>query len=194
MEAKDRKVKGSLLLDYVRMIHADKSRDWGKYLTKEEMDVINGRILASIWYPHDIYMKCGNAVFQEIAGGSLSVARQFGKFNAGSLFQGTYKGTLESVLAKGGGVVKFLERYASMTPNLFNFATVSMKIISDKHATCVIKADLDFSEFPAEPFFNQLAGTIEGLVEMSGGKNVKVKFTTIRDPGVTYAEYDAIWD
>jgi len=193
MEAKDRKVKGSLLLDYVRMMHADKSKDWGKYLTKEELDLINGRILASVWYPADIYIKCGDAVFHELARGSLNVSRQFGKFNADTLFQGTYKGTLEAVLTKGGGVVKFLERYAAMTPNLLNFANISIKPISEKRAICAYKVELDFSEFPADGFLSQLAGTIEKLIELAGGKNVTVNFTIKKEPGTTYADYDATW-
>lgn len=194
METKDRKAKGTVLLDYVRMIHATKDRNWDKYFTEEEWDLINGRILASIWYPFEIFAKCGTAVFHEIAQGSLSVTRQFGKFNADTLFQGTYKGTLEAVLAKGGGVIKFLERYAAMTPNLVNFVSISVKGVSEKHANLVFEVNLEASEFPFEPYSNQLAGTIERLAELAGGRNVKVTFVMKPGKSLSRTEYDILWD
>lgn len=49
MEMDELKVKGTVLLDYVRLIKAVKDKNWDKYLTDADKQIINGRILPSLW-------------------------------------------------------------------------------------------------------------------------------------------------
>ena len=194
MELASAKVKGTVLLDYVRLIRANSDKNWDKYLEKEDWDIINGRILASLWYPYDIYVRCGKAVFYEIAGGNLNIVRQFGRFNADTLFKGTYKGILELVVSRGGGVIRFAEHYAAMAPTLYNFAKVSVDKVSEKKAKLHVKVDLDPTHVLIEPFFNQFSGTVERLVELAGGKNVKVSYSTKLEERDLCAELDISWE
>ena len=65
----DQKVKGTMLIDQVRMIRGNKDKDWNKYLTPEDLNIIKGRVLPAAWYPLETYKRCGRAVFQLLAGG-----------------------------------------------------------------------------------------------------------------------------
>ncbi len=188
------KVKGTVLLDYVRLIRDNKDKDWDKYLTDEDWEIINRRVLPSLWYPVESVTRCGKAVFYEIAGGDLNTVKQFGKFNADTLFsKGTYKSTLDMVIQKGGGVAEFIERYANMSPTFSNFIKHSVEKISEKHLKFHVDLDKKLGDV-LEPFSFQLAGTIERLAELAGGKNVKVdvKVDTEADPPT--ADFDVTWE
>ena len=190
----DYKIKGTVLLDYIRIIRSNPDRNWDKYLKKEDWEVVNSRVLPSMWYPYGLFFRTGKAVFEEIAAGNLQIAKQFGKANAETLFKGAYKSMLDSILAQGGGVVRFLERYASLSLSLFNFITVNLEEITEKNVKLTIDVEMDATEMLAEPYFNQLAGTVESLVTMSGGKNPKVVFISKyweNDPNTVY---DVSWD
>jgi hypothetical protein len=62
MDLNDKKVKGSILVDFVRMIRNFKNLDWNRYLKPEDWEVINSLILSTKWYPLGTYSKCSYAV------------------------------------------------------------------------------------------------------------------------------------
>ena len=194
MIMKDKKVKGTVLLDYVRLIRVAKDKNWDKHLKKEDWDIVNGRILPSLWYPYEIFFRLGKAVFHEIANSNLDIVKQFGKSNAETLFKGTYKGIMDSTVSSGGGVIKFLERYATLTPTLFNFVTNSYEKISENHVIFRVKIDLKPDEMISEPYFAQLSGTIEKVVEMCGGKNPKTKLIAKQWEGAPDTAIDISWE
>ena len=43
----DEKVKGTMMIDQVRMIRGNKDKDWNKYLKPEDWNKINTKILPS---------------------------------------------------------------------------------------------------------------------------------------------------
>jgi hypothetical protein len=43
----DEKVKGTMMIDQVRMIRGNKDKDWNKYLKPEDWNIINTKILPS---------------------------------------------------------------------------------------------------------------------------------------------------
>ncbi len=47
----ERKVKGTMVVDQVKLIRGNKSMNWSKYLKPEDWEAINKRILPSEWYP-----------------------------------------------------------------------------------------------------------------------------------------------
>ena len=54
-----KKVKGSLFVDYVRMIKGNKDIDWGKYLTAEDMAFLDEPVADSEWYPFETFERMG---------------------------------------------------------------------------------------------------------------------------------------
>jgi len=191
---KEAKVKGTVLLDYVRLIRVNKNKNWDKYLKKEDWSIINGRILPSVWYSCELFFRFGEAVLSEIAKGDLNTVKQFGKSNAETLFKGTYKGIMDSTASGGSEVIKSLERYVTLSPSLFNFITVHLEKISEKRVKLHVKIDLQVERKLLEPYFTQLSGTMERLTEMSGGKNVKVTTSERHWEGASDTILDIVWE
>jgi len=174
------RVKGTMLLDYLKVIRANKDKNWNQYLKPEDWEIINDNILASTWYPLDSYRRMGYAVFKEIAKGDLNIARGFGRFNCKNLLQ-VYKNVLVP-----GDPMESAKRLARLRRNFFDQTGDSKIIELDKTSfknEVYLPAE-DSKALYKEAFVNHLAGLVEEIVEQAGGKNVK---STIEDKaeGVT---------
>ena len=42
-------VKGTLILDVIRIVRANKDKNWKKWLSPEDEEVVNGRIFPAAW-------------------------------------------------------------------------------------------------------------------------------------------------
>ena len=93
------KVKGVMLIDYVRMIRANKGLPWEEYLTKEDMDIVNAKIFPSSWYSVEIMERMGQAVFLLIGKGDLEMAKIFGEITIQDTFHDVYKDMLFDKMA-----------------------------------------------------------------------------------------------
>jgi len=183
----EKKVKGTILIDMVRMIRGNRDKDWDKYLTPEDWEIINGRVLPSSWYPFESYQRCGLAVFQNIAEGDLDLARLRGKIRGKELFEDVYRNVLES-----GDPQTALGTFVKMYKNLFNFSTITYEKAGDKHA--LLKHDYDPDDPGNVPYCYILMGHLEQLVEMTGGKNVKIELSTKQWEGDPVTTFDIRWD
>ena len=84
----EKKVKGTMLVDQVRMIRAHKHHDWDDVLEPEDWEFINQMFLPSSWYPLEWYEKCGWATFQVLAGGNVDLVRFRGRARGNPLHCG----------------------------------------------------------------------------------------------------------
>jgi len=187
MDTKNWQVKGSMLLEYVRMIRKNKDRHWDKYLTKEDMEIIEGRIMPSIWYPYETYLRAGMAIFHEITGGKIKLVWLGGRLSMERMLKEIYKGV---ILA--GDPAKSLERFLNMRRQFFNFDIWTMQEISDKKIKITI-ANLVESQI-AEIYASQMAGGFERLVELSEGKKPQITFQKKQWAGDNITEMDIIWE
>jgi len=183
----EEKVKGSLLLDYVRMIRANKDKDWGKYLEPQDWEIINGRVLPSLWYPLSTFRRAGLATFNLLANGNMEMVRAWGRISLEQLVKGLYK----SIVAEPDPV-KALERFVLMRRQFYNFLSMEMKPVDDKH----VKLLLAFGpEEPGhEPYRAQLQGGVERLLELTGGKNPEINFSGVEWNGASATEFDITWE
>lgn len=55
-------VKGSILLDWVKAVRADKKGSYDKLLSDADKEIVARTILPSSWYPFETYMACFKAV------------------------------------------------------------------------------------------------------------------------------------
>lgn len=108
----DRMVKGSIVLDFVKMVKKYKNLDWNKYLKPEDWEIINTIVLPSKWYPIDFYKRCSMAAFQLISKGDLEGARSNGRLMARHLFETTYK-SLGALTDPMLALQKFVQMYAT---------------------------------------------------------------------------------
>ncbi len=183
----ERKVKGTMLIDQVKQIRANKDKDWDKYLKPEDREIISGRILPSTWYPLELYQRCGLAVFQVLGGGNPDLARLRGKIRGKELFGDVYK----NIVAKKDPMTA-LRSFVKIYGGLFNFSTIELEKIEEKHA--IIKHDYDPEDPGNMPYCYTLMGHLDVLVEMTGGKNVKIELTSKQWEGAPVTIFDITWE
>jgi hypothetical protein len=161
-------VKGTLFLDYVRMIKKRKDTDWSKYLEPEDRKIIEGQVLPSNWYTLDSYQRMGLAVFNEIAGGDPQVVREWGKRSLEELTK-VYQN-----LVQEGEPIKSLERFQTLRARFFDFEGLGVEPRPGNRVHVMV--DMAFEAVAEEAYAYQMAGSFERLLELSGAKNVKWKF------------------
>jgi len=183
----DQKVKGTMMVDQVRMIRANKDMDWNKYLKPEDWNIINKMIMPSAWYPLDTYQRCGHAVFQLLAGGNTEVVRSRGKIRGKELFETTYKHIMFD-----RDPMKALGSFVTLYGQLINVSFLEFRKIDAKHA-CV-SHNYDPSDPFNLPYCYQLMGHLDTLVEMTGGKNIKVEMKEKAWQGASATVFDIQWE
>jgi len=187
MDTKNWQVKGSMLVEYVRMIRRNKDRPWNKYLTKEDMEIIEERIMPSMWYPLGTYLRAGMAIFKEITGGNLQLVRTGGRISMERMVKDIYNTILQA-----GDPAKSIERFLAMRRQFFNFEVWSMQKVADKIIKIIIPKILEDQSI--EPYAAQLAGGLERLIELTGGNNPKITFLKRQWTGDGLTEMEIIWD
>lgn len=187
MDTKNWQVKGSLLLDYIPTIKANKDRPWDKYLTKEDKEILEGRVLPSVWYPFGTFMRCGMAIFHEMARSDLGLVKVGGRISIERLVKNIYK----SVVADNDPL-KAVERWSQMGRQFYNFQAFSHEKIGEKHVKLTIGPIPEPKQ--AEIYTAQLSGTFERLIELAGGKNPKITIGKKQWKGDPVTELDMTWE
>ena len=187
MDTKNWRVKGTLLLDYVRMIKANKDRPWHKYLTPKDIEIIEGRVLPSVWYPYETFRRCGLATFHELAGSRLETVRAWGKIWLTHLVKEVY-----TSVSTEKDPLKAIERFLNLRKQFFNFEALSYEKVGEKHIKIRLYSVPDKES--VEAFSAQLCGGIEQLIEITGGKNPRVTFNTKQSAKEAQTDIDVKWD
>jgi len=181
-----KKVKGSLLLDYVRMIRANRDKEWERYLSGEDWEIINSRIIPAAWYPFETFVRAGMAVFYELAGGDLSISRAWGKTSMENLIKNIYK----SVICDKDPM-KALERFILLRRQFFNFSEQEFERVSDKHAR--IFFDYGPDRYGGDPYAAQFEGGVETIVEIACGFTPKIISSVKKQNGSNDIVFDITW-
>jgi len=183
----DKKVKGTMLLELVRMIRQNKDKDWNKYLKPEDWEIINSKIMQIKWYPLDVYKRCGLATFILIAQGNLDAARLWGRVSGEEMFSKTYK----SIIAIKDPM-NALDRFVSYYGLLFNFSTLRFEKVESNYVK--IYHGYDPNDKSNIPYCHQLMGILDVLIEMTGGKDPKVNLTAKQWEGALESVFDIRWE
>jgi uncharacterized protein (TIGR02265 family) len=160
------KVKGTILVDFVKTIRADKSGRFERYLGPEDKKIISERILPSAWYPLETFRNCFRAVVSELAKNDMEKVRQWGRLYGESIITGIYKSVL-----KEGAPMDSLCKYSSHIRNLFDFGEIKIEPVSDHEAIVTVR-DLDFN---FEPQYHMMRGWLERSLELCGARNIKTE-------------------
>ncbi len=165
-------VKGSVIIDYVRLIRANKDRDWNRWLEPEDWQVINGELLTSQWYPYRLFKRLGWAAYQEIAGGDPELVRTFGRFNMKNLLQ-----VYHNLLVPGDPLAS-IRKIAWSWANFFQGEGVESKITEHGDKWAIYKMTAPDEEDEPEKivaFAHQLSGQLMELVAAANGRNPRVE-------------------
>jgi uncharacterized protein (TIGR02265 family) len=161
-------VKGSLFLDYVRMLKARKGVDWSTYLAPEDLPYLDARIDPAGWYPMATFERLGLAILETIAAGDLEGVRAWGQISVRPL------ASLHGDLLVGDDPRESLMRFHVVRRALFDFEAVKVQALSDTEA----RLEITYGMAPAaeEAAAYQTMGFFEGMLELAGGRNVDARF------------------
>jgi uncharacterized protein (TIGR02265 family) len=162
-----RRAKGSVLIDFVKTIKADKTGAYDKVLTPEDKAFLDQRILPSAWYDYEIFKRCFNAVFEVFAQKNLETIRKVGKMYGESIMTNQYKNLL-----KNGDPLEYIKKYPVYIKNFFDFGEV--QIIEEGPKQVLLRIlDLD-PTFP--PVYYIMIGWLERTLELCGARSVRIEF------------------
>jgi len=162
----EKRVKGSILIDFVKTIKADKTGAYDRYLTREDRDVINQRLLPSAWYPYETFRNCFNAVFEVLAKKNLDQVQNWGRLYGEQIVASLYKSLL-----KEGQPLDYLKKYEVYIRNFFDFGKI--EVLEETQNQVVVRMiDLD-PAFP--PIYAIMFGWLERTLELCGAKNIRME-------------------
>lgn len=176
-------VKGSFLVDFVKVIRANKDKDFDKWLTSEDWEIINSKVLPSLWFPFDAYRSMGEAIFNVVANESLEVTRVFGQLILRNLLE-----TYTTLVAEGDPAAS-VKKFAILRNTWFKGIESTVKVIDKGPDRVKVKLFLYDRIEPEEAFAYLLAGNLEELVKQTGVKDPKVDVEKVEDG----YEYNITW-
>lgn len=184
-------VKGSFLMDVVRLIRANKELDWKKHLKPEDLELTKTKILPSNWYSLECYERMGHAIFMEVGKGDLKNAWTWGRFTIEELVGKTYKN-----LFKGLDVMAAFKKFVFFRGQFFKFddENIEMLRLEPLGEKEIIIHVVTPSVLIRESFAHQMAGTFERLVELYDGKNPKVEILEKQWEGKPATTVKVTWE
>ncbi|MFX1394207.1 MAG: hypothetical protein ACFFAH_11585 [Promethearchaeota archaeon] len=138
-----RQIKGSLLKYFIKNIRANKSGIYDEILTEEEKEIINLRILDSVWYPYEYFKKLLSAVVKVEANGDMTTVAKWGYDHGKRTLDQIHKGRREK-----RPLPLAIASYDQLFKLWFDFGKQYGEIISENEINIVIEEfDEDFDLF-----------------------------------------------
>lgn len=164
-----RRVKGTLFVDYVRMLRGHKSVDWSAHLTAEDVSFLVQRIEPDTWYPMESFERMGLAILDRIAHGDLETVRAFGRTSIDWLCQ-----QHPTLLARGDPRDTVM-RFQVLRRGFFDYGALEISSVSDGEA----KLHVGYGMGPRaeEAASWQTLGFFERLLEVAGARDVAAWFS-----------------
>lgn len=163
-----RQVKGSLFLDYVRMLKAFKGVQWSEVLPVSDLTYLSTQIDTAGWYPMETFERMGNAILKFVARGELLPVQQWGRFSAAQMR------STNPMLLEPGDPVETMHRFKVMRATFFDFPALDILMLHAGAAQIVIRYHMGM---PAEEAAAvQTMGFFEGLLELAGAKDIECRF------------------
>lgn len=122
-----------------------------------------------------------------LAGGNTDIVRLRGRIRGKELFETTYKHILLD-----RNPMNAVSAFVNIYGQLFMPNPLEFKKVNDKHA-CVSYEYREKNNPGNLPFCYQLTGHFDSLIEMTGGKNVKIEFTKKLWEGAGETVFDIQW-
>jgi hypothetical protein len=168
------KVKGTAILDLVRIIRSEKQRDWDQYLEPEDMDIARGTIFPTKWYPGDSFWRIAWAVAKEVGENKSDNHFIFGRLSARSFLE-VYKRLLVE-----GDPIASIEKCIDVWRTFYDSEGAPFKKTEIEKGPDWVK--LTAYEYPdmtvpevRSPYFFGLTGYFQEIAETALGKEIKNK-------------------
>ncbi|MEK7704943.1 MAG: hypothetical protein AAB426_08285 [Myxococcota bacterium] len=165
-------VKGTLFVDYVRMLRAHKNIDWSTHLLPEDLAHLHETIRPGGWYPMATFERFGLAILAEIAQGNLAAVRAFGRASIDAMA----KLTLRNLIVEGDPRATLM-RFKVYRSDFFDFPAVDILQLVAKRAR--VRVAYGMSAAAEEAACHQTMGFFERMAELAGAHNCQASFTTM---------------
>jgi hypothetical protein len=162
-----RRVKGTLFVDYVRMLRSRKDVDWSRHLWPEDLAFLRERVQSGAWYPMDSFERMGLAILAEISS-DMQVVQAWGRAQIDWLCV-----THENLVAPGDPC-DTLMRFRVLRSSFFDFSALEVPTLNDGEA-CVLVA-YGMSPRAEEAASWQTLGFFERLLQVAGAHEVSARF------------------
>jgi len=141
-------------------------------------------LLAASWYPISWYRETFRA-FRTMTGDGPELAREVGKLAARQDMAGVHKQILVKLISP--------QALLGMSQRLFNayYDTGDFEIVESR--TGFVSADCTNCLGFDENMWMELAGFCESLLEIAGGRNVRVRLLSGGTDGASQAQFEANW-
>jgi hypothetical protein len=180
-----RRVKGTLFVDYVRMLRMHKDVDWSARLDAGDMALLRTRIEPDAWYPMDSFERFGLAIFNVIAGGQLALVRDFGRASVDWILLD------EPRLLAQRDPRESLMRFHVLRQSFFDYPALEARSLTDREACIAI--DYQMGLVAEEAASLQTLGFFERLLEMAGASAVTASFSSTRWTGAPQTVLELRW-
>jgi len=163
------RVKGTLFVDYVRMLRAKKDVDWSRHLTEVDLLFLSQRIEPSGWYPMETFERMGLAILDEITS-DLGVVQAWGRAQIDGLSR------THTNLIVPGDARQTLMRFRVLRASFFDYAALQIVELSDGEAVIIVAYGM--APRAEEAASHQTLGFFERLLEVAGATNARAWFST----------------
>jgi len=172
--ASSRQVKGSVIVDYLKIMRANPDLPWGNHLSPPELQALDQMILPASWYPAELFQRLGVAIFKLVSREKYEVVRLFGR------------GMAEKMAGENPGLVvagqprDTLKKFMAIQARLY-----SPRLVEEAEAGAgrvVILVNTRREDTGCRLLVEATAGTAKRLAELAGGREVKSELLT------------AVWD
>lgn len=182
----ERKIKGAALRDIIKGIRAAKTyKDkFNETLSDEAKDLLNQRILTSIWYPYNLYVELYGAVIKIMAHNNLKMVIKWGSEFGIAVMKSVYKNLIAE-----GDINKLLEMYPRFHRMIYNFGNLTYEWLSDNEIIITLK---DFDQKWNIVHYSNLGWTL-GTFETVVKKKVNYEFLKKAWEGDEMTQYRLFW-
>jgi uncharacterized protein (TIGR02265 family) len=163
-----RQVRGTLFLDYIRMVKSRGDVDWRPHLEPEDLAYLEQRIDLGAWYPMATFERLGLAILEVVAAGDLEAVRAWGRRSLESLAR-----TQDGLLVENDPR-ESLMRFQVYRRTFFDFEAAAVTVLHDTEVR--LRIAYGMSDRSEEAASYQTMGFFERLVELAGGRAVAARF------------------
>ena len=178
-------VKGTLFVDYVRMLRSRKDVDWSAHLQPQDMPFLVQPIEPTQWYPMETFERFGLAILREIARGSLEAVQAWGRFSMDELR------AVHAELVAEGDAVESLMRFQVLRGSFFDFRAIEIVEVTEGEAR--IQVAYGMSDVAEEAASYQTLGFFERLLELAGVRLSRVGFSAMSWRGDLVTIIELTW-
>jgi uncharacterized protein (TIGR02265 family) len=185
LTAPNRRVRGTLFVDYVRMIRGNKAVDWDRYLQPEDHEFLGATIDLEGWYPMETFERYGVGIVREVARGQLAAVQMWGRFQVDAVCRAF------PALVASGDPRETLMRFHALHRGFFDYDAVTVEEALDDGAR--VRVQYAMGAEAEEAACHQTLGFFARLVERAGGEDVRAELVARSWAGAEHTRIDLRW-